>query len=505
MATNTNHPSNISKRGSTAFELRSRLDPIEQRMIALESQMAMLRTEQDELLKDLAAIVYPILTLPEDITSEIFLQYVQDASCQSPLCLASVCRLWRAVALATCRLWTHLTFGNTWTWKPPPEEHVVNTSSVVANRLQYWLPRAGHLPVDLRMKLPPSPSQESDAVFRILAQHSSRWRSLDLVSNGPISVAVDVRCSFSSLEKLSLRAHPSADGPTIIPSLLNALHLRELCLDSVELMHWDTTIPGSQLTTLELWFHGVDECLEMLAHTPNLEVLIFRSEMPGSPPDPSTFPPCILRHLHTIDIGAESSPGILDYLVLPILDHLDLYLTNECAERVEPLIKRSGCSPRKLVLYLYEPDITPIYECISALPSLRDLQMTCLSTTTDDFSTLFRLIADTPSVLPSLETMIIADCPTNIDLLPLVQMLAARTTGMDGTTKLTSFRLSFDQEDRHEEVVDLKAQDKDIQLALDRLGELRSHGLEVEIRSAVKWLSPTINSQMIKEIGTHGR
>lgn len=54
---------------SAGPELRSRLGAIEQRMAALESQMALLRTEREEVLENLAAIVYPVLTLPTDITS----------------------------------------------------------------------------------------------------------------------------------------------------------------------------------------------------------------------------------------------------------------------------------------------------------------------------------------------------------------------------------------------------------------------------------------------------
>ncbi|KAJ7755922.1 hypothetical protein B0H16DRAFT_1268144, partial [Mycena metata] len=53
-----------------------------------------------------ATATFPILTLPVEITIEIFIcdgEYL--VSLQVPLSLASCCRLWRTIALATPSLW----------------------------------------------------------------------------------------------------------------------------------------------------------------------------------------------------------------------------------------------------------------------------------------------------------------------------------------------------------------------------------------------------------------
>ncbi|KAJ7686928.1 hypothetical protein B0H17DRAFT_1332579 [Mycena rosella] len=488
-------PDNPSNLKSPASQLRSRLGTIEQRIASLETQIALLHKEREQVLGDLAAISYPVLTLPTEITSEIFLRYMEKPlrfPGPSPLRLASICRLWRAIALSTSKLWTH--------WS---QFFDIPTAEVLASRLQCWLPRAGGLPVDLRIKLPPSPTQESDAILRILAQHSSRWGNLKMVSSGPISFPADLRGRFSSLTKMALDSYPSSEGPSTITAFSDASHLREVSLYNIALVDWRNSLPWSQLTKLELSFVTVEECLEMLEQTSSLEVLEFFSQLEGQ--DSVTSPPRILDHLHTIHLGSDCSHRLLDFLVLPSLAHLHLGLDSECAERVAPLIRRSGCSPRTLGLYIWDPDFAPILQCISSVPSVRELQMTWVGGTTIEFSQLFKTLAEGPSCLPALESINIEDCQTNIHLPSLVQMLRARTTGKDGVAMLTSFRLSFSQDNQHEDAIDFEQQDKDVELALDRLGGLRSQGLQVEIQSSVKWFSANIDSKMITGINTNNR
>lgn len=161
---------------SAASKLRSRLAEI-------EAQIALLGMERELVLGDLVSIVYPVLTLPNEITSEIFLQYVEEHPHHSPIRLASVCRLWRAVALSTCRLWTQLSSGDMITCHPEHDpEYDTDNHAHVANLLQCWLPRAGGLPLDLQIKLPASPSRVSNAILRAPCQYSSQWRTLHLIS-----------------------------------------------------------------------------------------------------------------------------------------------------------------------------------------------------------------------------------------------------------------------------------------------------------------------------------
>ncbi|KAJ6554425.1 hypothetical protein B0H19DRAFT_868891, partial [Mycena capillaripes] len=53
---------------------------------------------------------YPILTLPTEITVEIFTHCLPDEPCvprtdTAPLLLGRICRTWREISLATPELW----------------------------------------------------------------------------------------------------------------------------------------------------------------------------------------------------------------------------------------------------------------------------------------------------------------------------------------------------------------------------------------------------------------
>ncbi|KAJ7166778.1 hypothetical protein C8R46DRAFT_872873, partial [Mycena filopes] len=60
--------------------------------------------------KSLDSTVYPILTLPVEITAEIFIHCLPDAPASpsvriAPMLLARRCRQWRNIACSTPRLW----------------------------------------------------------------------------------------------------------------------------------------------------------------------------------------------------------------------------------------------------------------------------------------------------------------------------------------------------------------------------------------------------------------
>ncbi|KAJ7156521.1 hypothetical protein C8R43DRAFT_998251 [Mycena crocata] len=501
MTTNEPQPSrmlvDISQPKSKASSLRSRLGAIDLQIAALESHLALLHAEREEVLKDLAQVVYPILTLPTDIASEIFTHYVEKPLSRhyaeptnNPLHLTSICRLWRATALSTCRLWTQLNFGHADTHHPTGYDRVSYAAVDVANRLRWWLPRAGSLPVDLHIRLPTSPTLESDGIIRAVAQYSTRWGLLEITSNGPITFPADIRGPFSALTKLSLKAHPSADGLTTLFGLLDAPRLREIETCAIQLTNWRTSLPLDQLTKLDLKFSDAAECLGILAHTPNLEVLSYRSLVDTT--EPSSL--CILQCLRSLRVDAESSPEILPYLVVPALERLRL--SAECADYSGPLITRSGCSPRILELFVEDSDFGHADACMRNLSTIRELTLTC-DDPTYDFNRLLTTLAEGVTFLPALESLNIDECKTNVDVILLEGMLSARTTGEIGS-KLTSFRIRFSDEISYRGNKEF-CRDMQVELALDRLRKLRSQGLSLEFLSSVKWFSVDMNSQMIRE------
>jgi hypothetical protein len=80
----------------------------------IQHQLEVLKARERDLEAALAIVAYPVLTLPPEITSHIFLNClpfhgrVQPSATKAPLVLAQVCRHWRDVALATAGLWSSI-------------------------------------------------------------------------------------------------------------------------------------------------------------------------------------------------------------------------------------------------------------------------------------------------------------------------------------------------------------------------------------------------------------
>ncbi|KAF8206775.1 hypothetical protein K438DRAFT_1577186, partial [Mycena galopus ATCC 62051] len=102
---------------------------------------------------DLSNVVYPILTLPVEITSKIFTKFVEPeypteavfpSSLQAPVLLLQICRTWRAIALANPLLWSTLHLR----WKG--HRHSYKTTVEFDDEIiQQWLTRASAVPLYL--------------------------------------------------------------------------------------------------------------------------------------------------------------------------------------------------------------------------------------------------------------------------------------------------------------------------------------------------------------------
>ncbi|KAJ7903837.1 hypothetical protein B0H13DRAFT_751030 [Mycena leptocephala] len=78
----------------------------------LEPSLAALRTEKTEVQERLDSYIYPVLSLPNETVSDIFIHFVPPypqcpplTGILSPTTLTQICRQWREVALATPELW----------------------------------------------------------------------------------------------------------------------------------------------------------------------------------------------------------------------------------------------------------------------------------------------------------------------------------------------------------------------------------------------------------------
>ncbi|KAJ7644640.1 hypothetical protein FB45DRAFT_1116289 [Roridomyces roridus] len=465
---------------------RARLAQIEQHMLVLENQMTLLRAEKETIENDLAAIVYPVLTLPNEITSQIFVHYVNDQRIHSPQCLLSVCSSWRQVALSTC-----------WLFNRVMSRHV--------DQLASWIPLSGNLPLtlDFISYYPPS-SHEFRLLCQLLSAYSGRWRSLTLATMQNGVLPIHLSGTFSSLITLSIESFGSSAEPMVIP-MLQAPRLVELKLDSGRVMSlWETILPWTQLTKLEL-NEGLEHWSQFLPRTPNLEVLrITDSFRDGVPPNQIQFIPMIvLPQLHTLDFFLTDCCDLIQYLTLPALENLTIHFTPSWNwDMMELFVQRSRCTVRNIELWveIMEADlIVDFFEDLQwPLSSVR--QLTINTPTQNMLLSLFDALSDDDRVqfLPVLETLKIGDVQFNIPLIPIVDMLSARMQRVpdkDGNVaNLKSFELTFGSElssTRDDAELD-EHMDSQMEEVLEQLRRLQSGGLRVDIQSTFKHMGDAI-------------
>ncbi|KAF7297020.1 F-box domain-containing protein [Mycena indigotica] len=103
---------------SIASLLREQIADIDSQLPALRQQLADLEARQAQFVAQLSEIKFPVLTLPHEVTLYIWsfvlepwnpvYEYSEYVPAQPALVLASVCRVWRQLALSTTELWSTL-------------------------------------------------------------------------------------------------------------------------------------------------------------------------------------------------------------------------------------------------------------------------------------------------------------------------------------------------------------------------------------------------------------
>ncbi|KAJ7636556.1 hypothetical protein FB45DRAFT_906818 [Roridomyces roridus] len=135
-----------------------------------------------------------ITRLPLEISSDIFVQCLPHPvllrASQPPTLFLSLCRGWRAVAVATPTLWTVISDGDT-------------SPHVLPDILDRWLPRSGNLPLSLsihRGAAEEKISSHAGRVQTLINAHAHRVRSLDLVlGSTPSGWSVPGFCALTQL------------------------------------------------------------------------------------------------------------------------------------------------------------------------------------------------------------------------------------------------------------------------------------------------------------------
>ncbi|KAF7311289.1 F-box domain-containing protein [Mycena kentingensis (nom. inval.)] len=338
---------------------------------ALDATLLALRAQIDPIKRRLDSYIYPIATIPNEMLSEIFLCYVEDAGLypggpkfffgNRPETLLLVCKAWRDIALTTPRLWRTLQFEVGWTVVEGqtfsgPSALIQAHVNVARKRLE----RSGVLPIAFRVprydeigavRRQEMPTQTSTLELLLQSAHRMRWEyahlELDDQYCGP-----RIEGPFPYLRQLDItyRGDELHEENRSIDSILaplnsgDAPNLRMLSACLTNNAWAVVSFPWSQLTRLHLGGDGV---------LPSAALTIIRQC--------AVLTEC---RLSILAIEHDSEPGVLPTTQLLTLQTLIINQSEVLWERTSPDLFVALRAPNLRRLYLDEvlffiPGFTP--------------------------------------------------------------------------------------------------------------------------------------------------
>ncbi|KAJ7178146.1 hypothetical protein C8R46DRAFT_1075963 [Mycena filopes] len=287
---------------------------------------------------------YPVLTLPGEIVSEIFVHFLPVypetppiIGRLSPTVLAQICQKWRAIAFGTPNLWRGISLS------------IANGKRIdqKLRLLELWLRRSGSCPLSINMDLRNAGLDRQPAFTQAIAAHCARWEYLWLyaptypfpLTEAPLPLLRTLGVSGAG------RVLPGNNG--VSTSSLHAAPLLRTVAISIWREHYISLYPWAQLTSLVAFVILPHHCVAILAQAPALVSCTFYISRQGV----AQFSPAITHpSLSTLILlgtpPPHMRPTILDPLTLPAVKNLQI---SEDLLRASPaplasLIARSGCS-----------------------------------------------------------------------------------------------------------------------------------------------------------------
>ncbi|KAJ7661898.1 hypothetical protein DFH06DRAFT_362406 [Mycena polygramma] len=235
---------------------RARIADMQDEIRYLERALSQLRSEKTLVQERITSYKYPVLSLPRELLSEIFIHFALTfphgpplGGRFSPTTLTQVCRDWREIALATPELWKRVRLDDdalSVGW----QREIVNT----------WLSRSSGCPISVFIR------GHFEKTAALLALRP-RLEHLELrhVQDNVYPIFNDLLPVLRSLD-LALRP-----GDKVGVRLRHAPLLRTACLNGVAaniLQH--ARFPFDRLTSLTLYELHPRECRAVLDYAPQL-------------------------------------------------------------------------------------------------------------------------------------------------------------------------------------------------------------------------------------------
>ncbi|KAJ7353245.1 hypothetical protein DFH08DRAFT_62004 [Mycena albidolilacea] len=322
---------------------RSRIADIDAQILELERTISSLKQEKYSLRDRLATYTYPVLTLPNEIVSEIFVQFLPDfprypppIGLLSPYLLCHICRKWRDIAFSTPALWSDISLSFRKARRLPQKLRYLKTS----------IERSGSC--RLALKLGTILDQEYLAELNhAVINHFHRMEYLDLSHWTNFEFPTDAELSLPCLRGLKLGYSIEELITPLVAPLLQHVVLRIFnALPS-------SIFPWFQLTVITVLWMKLDEYSYLM----NELVNIVHCRLGIYPIGSLSLGDITLAHLETFvleNCSRNPAPsGIIAALTLPALRRVEISETlfaaeDDLVDSITALVTRSGCNLREL-------------------------------------------------------------------------------------------------------------------------------------------------------------
>ncbi|KAJ7429627.1 hypothetical protein FB451DRAFT_1383059 [Mycena latifolia] len=315
---------------------RAHVEDIKAQILVLKRSVRALRAERKETQGRIDSYAYPVLTLPNEIVSEIFVNFLPVYPCcppqtglLSPTLLTHICRRWRGIALATPELWRAILITS---YRDDGRQlHILDS----------WLSRSGCFPLSLNIENLFIPI--SKECLEKLVQHHARWEHVKLGLEARSHLRI-IPSAMPLLCQLELQLLEPGSTPPVayreVPRLRSAIL-------------WDFDypngfLPWSQLTSLTLVVKSPTECTAVLQHTVNLvhcELVTF-ADFVRQPDVKLERLNSLVLMKYTDDEGEDPATQYLDTFIVPALRSLqipDEFLRPDPIHMLAVFISKSGC------------------------------------------------------------------------------------------------------------------------------------------------------------------
>jgi hypothetical protein len=289
---------------------RARVADLAAQILRLESSLSALRTEKTLAEKRIDAYNYPVLTLPNEIPSEIFLHFLPNyPNCPpltgnfSPTLLTQICRTWREIALGTPALWRAVALSD----EPAdiPFERQADIGDV-------WLSRSARCPLSVCVDGGRDGNSVLESALAAVVPHRERWEylTLRLLVSAPLTIAGPMPL----LRHLDFEVREFLNDTDVIQVVLLELPLLRTAILN-DLAATRVVLPWAPLTSLTLKHVLPLEWIPILQQTSNLVHcdLILYPIYGQSPeiPDIIASPPGVVDHDGNSTRGRNHAISIL--------------------------------------------------------------------------------------------------------------------------------------------------------------------------------------------------